>query len=113
MKNQESPTYYIVTYRDPKDGKTVNLKAKTIKDSNLGLSFIFVSDFILKGQGSSKIIDPNEEKLRNQLKDTKGLHLSIYSIIMIEEVGSNHDGLHFENDKGKILVLPSEQPHLS
>ena len=38
---------------------------------------------------------------------------SIYSIIMIEEVGSNHDGLHFENDKGKILVLPSEQPHLS
>ncbi|MBG07829.1 MAG: hypothetical protein CME68_03670 [Halobacteriovoraceae bacterium] len=113
MKNQESHTYYTVTYRDPKDGKTVNLKAKTIKDSNLGLSFIFVSDFILKGEGSSKIIDPNEEKLRNQLKDTKGIHLSIYTIIMIEENGPNHDGLHFENDKGKILVLPSEQAPLS
>ena len=113
MRSQENHTYYTVTYKDPKDGKTVHLKAKTIKDSNLGLSFIFVSDFILKGESSSKIIDPNEEKLRNQLKDTKGIHLSIYTIIMIEEIGSNHDGLHFENDKGKILVLPNEQAPLS
>ena len=73
MKKQNNNNYYTVTYRDPKDGKTVHLKANTIKDSNLGLSFIFISDFILKGEGSSKIIDPNEEKLRNQLKDTKGI----------------------------------------
>ena len=113
MSAQDQHNYYTVTYRDPKDGNTVHLKAKSIKDSNLGLSFIFISDFILKGEGSSKIIDPNEEKLRNQLKGTKGIHLSIYSIIMIEEVGPSHDGLHFENDKGKILVLPSEPAPLS
>ncbi|MEE2742497.1 MAG: DUF1820 family protein [Bdellovibrionota bacterium] len=101
-------TYYCVTYRDPKDGKNIQLKAKTIKDSNLGLSFIFISDFIFTNGANSKIIDPNEEKLKNTLKETKGLHLSIYSVIMIEEIGNNHNGLHFEKDKAKILVLPSD-----
>ena len=104
----EKDTYYCVTYRDPKDGKNIQLKAKTIKDSNLGLSFIFISDFIFSSGANSKIIDPNEEKLKNSLKETKGLHLSIYSVIMIEEIGNNHNGLHFEKDKGKILVLPSD-----
>ena len=30
----------------PQDGNTVHLKAKSSKDSNLGLSFVFISDFM-------------------------------------------------------------------
>jgi hypothetical protein len=108
MEAKENKSYYCVSYKDPIDGKNVKLKAKTIKDSNLGLSFIFISDFIFAHSGSSKIIDPSEEKLKTALKETKGLHLSIYSIIMIEEMGPHHNGLHFNQNKGKVLILPSD-----
>jgi hypothetical protein len=39
----------------------------------------------------------------------KSLHICIYNIISIEEVGEQAEGLKFQNDKSKLLLLnPSE-----
>ena len=100
-------TYYIISYRDPKDNKTLELKAKKVTDSTLGLSFIAISDFIF--DSSSLVVNPAEEDLKRKLEHVKTLHISIYSILSIEEVGAAHGGLKFKKNKSNLIVLNSSQ----
>ena len=93
----DKKNFYIINYRDPKDNKTLELKAKKVTDSTLGLSFIAISDFIF--DSSSLVVNPAEEDLKRKLEHVKTLHISIYSILSIEEVGSAHKGLKFKNNK--------------
>lgn len=99
-------TYFVIHFRDPKTNKPQSLKAKTIEDSKLGLSFISISDFIFESH--LMIIDQEEENLRKKYEHTKSLHLSIYHILSIEEVGQSNKGLTFKNDKSNILLLNRE-----
>lgn len=106
MPSKNSPSYYVVSYRDPQTSKILSLKAKTIRDSNLGLSFIFLADFIF--DTDSIVINPVAQEMKNRFNNTKGLHLSIYNVISIEEMGIENKGLQFEQDRLKVLVLPSD-----
>ena len=96
-------TCYLIKYRNPEDGKIIDLKAKKIEDSSLGLSFIAISDFIFETQ--SVLVRPEEEAKQKQFENTKTLHLSIYSILSISEVGEHPSKLEFKNDKSNLLVL--------
>ena len=113
---EENQTHFIITFRDAeklldkKEQKNVTLSVKQINDSNLGLGFIRLSGFIF--EENSLLIDPQTEKLRERFKNTKNLHLSIYNVVCIEEVGPKHGGLHFKNDKSKLHILPN-RPSLS
>ncbi|MBF0312940.1 MAG: DUF1820 family protein [Oligoflexia bacterium] len=106
----EKKGHYIITYRDAKNNKIVSLKAKSICDSNLGLSFVAISDFLF--ETSSTIINPVEDELKQRFEHTKALHISIYTILSIEEVGMDldHQGLSFKRDKHNLLVLPTDPP---
>lgn len=106
MPKSEKETYYTITYREPEEGKIVSLKAKTVTDSSLGLSFISVSDFIF--DTSPLVVNPAEEELQKRFEDVRALHLSIYTIISIEEKGTGDKGLKFKKDKSNIVVLSSE-----
>ena len=99
----------MVTYRDAKDAKVLTLKAKTVTDSTLGLSFVAISDFVFDTK--SVVINPEEEDQKRQFEGVKTLHLSIYAIISIEEVGAEHKGLKFKKDKSNLVVLSPEQQH--
>jgi hypothetical protein len=103
----DKKTFYIINYRDPKDNKTLELKAKKVTDSTLGLSFIAISDFIF--DSSSLVVNPAEEDLKRKLEHVKTLHISIYSILSIEEVGAAHRGLKFKKNKSNLIVLNSSQ----
>ena len=103
----DKKTFYIINYRDPKDNKTLELKANKVKDSTLGLSFIAISDFIF--DSSSLVVNPAEEDLKRKLEHVKTLHISIYSILSIEEVGAAHRGLKFKKNKSNLIVLNSSQ----
>lgn len=105
MKNK---TFYIINYKDPKDNKTVALKAGKVSDSSLGLSFISVSDFIF--DSGTLVVNPAEEDLKRRFEHVKTLHLSIYTILSIEEVGPDHNGLKFKKDKSNLVVLNTSQP---
>lgn len=100
----DKKTYYFISFRDPKDGKIQQIKARSVKDSNLGLSFVSISDFVF--ETSKVIIDTKEEELKKKFENTKSFHLSIYSIISIEEVGEDIAALKFEQNKNNLLVLP-------
>jgi len=102
--SKKKETFYIISYREPTEGKVQTLKAKTVTDSTLGISFIAISDFIF--ETDSLVVNPNEETRKKQFEDVKSLHLSIYTIISIEEVGKSHKGLKFKADKSNLVVLP-------
>jgi hypothetical protein len=107
MAKKKEETFFLITYRDAKDANVLTLKAKTVTDSSLGLSFVAISDFVFDTQ--SVVINPEEEDQKRQFEGVKTLHLSIYAIISIEEVGENHKGLKFKKDKSNLVVLSSEQ----
>ena len=106
MTQSSKGTYFLITYREPKDGAIMELKAKTVKDSSLGLSFIAISDFLF--DTGSRVVNPAEEDLKKRFENVKSLHLSIYMVISIEEVGMEHQGLSFKKDKSNLVVLSSE-----
>ncbi len=107
MRNKSNNSYYVITYRDQQDGSIVSLKARSVTDSSLGLSFIAISDFYF--EDSSLVVNPAEEELKTKLADVKMLHLSIYTIVSIQEVGMTNKGLAFKKDKSNLVVLPSGQ----
>jgi hypothetical protein len=106
MTQSNKDSYFIITYREPKDGAIMQLKAGTVRDSSLGLSFIAISDFLF--DTSSRVVNPAEEDLKKRFENVKSLHLSIYTIISIEEVGMEHQGLTFKKDKSNLVVLSPE-----
>ncbi len=86
------------------------LKAKRIEDSNLGLSFVRVADFIF--DTSSVLVQPTEVQLQQKLENVKGLHLSIYSIVSVEELGGpsgKGSSLKFKKNKSNLISFPSDQ----
>jgi hypothetical protein len=108
VSTKSKDTYYLISYRDPKDGQIVTLKARQVTDSSLGLSFIAISDFVFNT--GSLVVNPAEEDQKRRYEAVKTLHLSIYTIMSIEEVGQGNKGLRFKKDKSNLLVLPSTQP---
>ena len=105
MSNNARETYYLITYREPKDGQIVTLKSRRVADSSLGLSFIALSDFIF--DTDSLVVNPAEEDLKKRFAAVKTLHLSIYTVLSVEEVGPENKGLTFEKDKSNLVVFPT------
>ncbi|ABW67920.1 DUF1820 family protein [Desulfosudis oleivorans] len=101
---KKKETFYIITYRDPEEEKVRTLKARTVGDSSLGISFVAISDFVFDTQ--ALVVNPEEETRRKRLEGVKTLHLSMYLILSVQEVGKDHKGLKFEKDKSNLVVLP-------
>jgi hypothetical protein len=104
MEKKEPKTCFIVSYRDPLDSKLVELRANKVEDSELGISFVAVSDFIFERR--SPVVDPVAEDLKRKFEDVKTLHLSLYSILSIQEVGRANRGLQFKKAKSNLVMLP-------
>lgn len=102
--------HYLVTYRDQKDGSVVTIKVRGIEDSSLGLGFVALSGFIF--DQNTILVQPDEDAKRKKFENIKTLHLSIYSIISIAEMGSDTPKLAFKNDKSNLLMMqPPSSPH--
>ncbi len=107
MASKDS-SIYVVTYKDPNDGSVVTIKVRTIEDSSLGLTFIALSNF--QFETSSVLVNPEEEARQKRFQNIKTLHLSIYSIISIAEMGTETPKLAFKNDKSNLVMLPQQDP---
>lgn len=108
MSKETNDTYFVVTYRDTeKTGKTRSIKVRSIEDSSLGLTFVALSDFIFNS--SSPILDPSEDYAKQRFQKTKCLHLSIYNIICVEEVGDDNKGIVLAHDKSNIVFFNPEK----
>ena len=103
----EPKTFFIVTYRNPeKPSENITVRVRTIKDSSLGLAFVSLSDFIFHSR--SNLLNPQDEYAKKRFQKTKSLHLSIYNILSVEEVGEENQGLGLAHDKSKLLFFKPE-----
>lgn len=113
VAKKESKNYFLIHYRDPKDGSIIGLKARRIEDSTLGLSFVRISEFFF--DTNSVVVQPTEVQLEQRFEKVKSLHLSIYSIVSVEEIADGstdgkHPGLKFKKTKSNLIAFPSDTP---
>lgn len=104
----EGDTLYAITWRTPEDGSVTTLKARKVGDSELGPGFICVWDFAF--DTGSRLVDPAEEALARRYEHTRRLHLNVFSIQSIAEVGVDHPGLKLEQERSNLVVLPPPRP---
>lgn len=74
---------YKVTFLS--QGKSIELHARHVASSALW-GFTEVGDLVFDPPGDGLVVDPTEERLREEFKDTNVLHLPMQAIVRIEEV---------------------------
>jgi hypothetical protein len=65
-------------------GKVYELYAKRVEASDL-YGFTFIADLVFDSF-DSMLVDPTEERLKEEFNGTQGLHLPMHSIVRVEEV---------------------------
>ena len=78
-----SKKLYKVTFLS--QGKTLELYARHVASSGLW-GFTEVGDLVFDQQGEGVVIDPTEERLREEFSNTRVLHLPMQCIVRVEEV---------------------------
>lgn len=78
-----SKTLYKVTFLS--NGKVYELHARQVSASEVW-GFTAIADLVFDADGASLVIDPIEERLRDEFANTKVLHLPMHAIMRIEEV---------------------------
>jgi len=94
-------SHYAISFRDPEEGEIVTLKARKVEDSELGLGFICISEFLFETRGS--VVNPKEEDLARRFENVRRLHLNLYRILAIEERGAER--LELEADRSRLVLL--------
>lgn len=74
---------YRITFLS--QGKSIELYAREVSSSGLW-GFVEVGDLVFEPAGEGLVIDPTEERLREEFVGTKRLHLPMHSVVRIEEV---------------------------
>ena len=104
----EQETYFVVTYRNPeKSGENITVRVRSIQDSSLGLAFVSLSDFVFHSR--SALLNPQDEYAKKRFQKTKSLHLSIYNILSVEEIGEDNTGLQLAEEKSKLLLFDPDK----
>ncbi|MDO1530619.1 DUF1820 family protein [Fulvimonas sp. R45] len=66
-------------------GKCYELYARHVASSALW-GFTEVGELVFEPAGEGLVIDPTEERLREEFKDTRVLHLPMQAVLRVEEV---------------------------
>ena len=75
-----TPTYKIIFHNQ---GQIYEIYARQIYQSDL-YGFIEVEEYVF-GERSQTIVDPAEEKLKNQFSGVKRSYIPLHSVIRIDE----------------------------
>ena len=98
---------YKVTFLS--QGKTLEVYARHVGSSELW-GFTEVGELVFE-PSDGVVVDPTEEKLRDEFKDTKMLHLPMQCIVRIEEVEKRGPLSIRDAQSGeKIMPFPMAPP---
>lgn len=101
---RKDQSLFRVTYRDVTTDKFVVIKVRRISDSSLGPAFVEMSDFVF--DADSLIVNPQEEEMKEHFSAVRRMHLAIYHIVSVEELGAGRSGLKLQRGKTNVVVLP-------
>ncbi|MFT3790770.1 MAG: DUF1820 family protein [Rudaea sp.] len=99
----KSKKLYKVTFLS--QGKTLELYAHQVASSALW-GFTEVGEIVFDSQGEGVVIDPTEERLREEFGNTRVLHLPIQCILRVEEVDRRAPLAIRDATSGEKVVTP-------
>ena len=105
-KTMRSKKLYKVTFLS--QGKTLEVYARHVGSSALW-GFTEVGDLLFE-QGEGVVVDPTEERLRDEFGATKRLHLPMQSILRVEEVERRGAARIRDAASGEAVVTPFPMP---
>jgi hypothetical protein len=103
----KSKKLYKVTFLS--QGKTLELYARHVGSSGLW-GFTEISDIDFDSQSEGIVIDPTEERLREEFKNTRVLHLPIQCVVRVEEVEKREPLVIRDAANGERVVTPFPMP---
>jgi len=90
-------------------GKVYELYCHDVNSSNLW-GFIEISGLVF-GEGDGLVIDPTEEKMRDEFKDVDVLHLPMHSVVRVERVKRKGKAVIRDRESGeKVTPFPISPP---
>ena len=90
-------------------GKVYELFSQGVSSSGLW-GFIEVSDLVFDA-GEGLVVDPTEERMRQEFADARVLHLPIQTVLRIEEVEKRGPCLIRDRESGeKVTPFPISPP---
>ncbi len=91
-------------------GKVYELFARQVSGSELSYGFIEVSELVFEGE-DSVVIDPTEERMREEFADVEVLHIPMHSVIRVEQVRKRGTCVIRDSETGeKVTQLPVDGP---
>jgi len=98
----EKPLYKIIFLNH---GKVYELYSEGVTSSGL-FGFVEVSNLVFES-GDALVVDPTEEKLRQEFENAKVLHLPIQSVLRVEEVDKRGQCIIRDRKSGeKVTPFP-------
>ena len=106
---EDKPLYKIIFLNH---GKVYELYSEGVNSSGLW-GFIEVSGLVFE-QGEGLVVDPTEEKMRQEFESARVLHLPIQSVLRVEEVEKRGQCLIRDRKSGeKVTPFPISPPNRS
>jgi hypothetical protein len=106
---ENKPLYKIIFLNH---GKVYELYSEGVTSSGLW-GFIEVSDLVFE-KGEGLVVDPTEEKMRQEFEHARVLHLPIQSVLRVEEVEKRGQCLIRDRKSGeKVTPFPISPPNRS
>jgi hypothetical protein len=102
-----SKTLYKVTFLN--HGKVYELYARHVGASNTMWGFTEVGELVFDLH-EGLVVDPTEERLRDEFGNTRMLHLPMQSVVRIEEVEKKGQSAIRDAASGEKVVTPFPLP---
>jgi hypothetical protein len=104
----KKPLMFKVTFLN--QGKVYELYARRVAASALW-GYTEIADLVFDPPGAGLVVDPTEERLRDEFKDTRVLHLPMHAVVRVEEVERRGTLAIRDSESGeKIMPFPLMPP---
>lgn len=101
---------YKVTFHN--QGKVYELFCEVVEGSPLSYGFMSLSK--LSFVDNAVVIDPTEERLREEFADVEVLHLPNHAVIRVEQVKQRGTCVIRDRESGeKVMPFPMDRPRRS
>ena len=98
---------YRITFHN--QGQVYELYAKSV-DSGAMYAFVAVEDVVF-GEHTELVVDPSEEKLKDEFRDVKKTYIPMHAVIRIDEVSKQGTNKIIESgESGNITPFPVTMP---
>jgi hypothetical protein len=101
----EKQVYKIIFFQQ---GEVYEIFAKSVGQGNL-FGFVEVEDIVF-GERSQILVDPSEDRLKNEFKGVRRVYVPLHSVVRIDQVEKEGVGRITDRPKGEGTLTPFPSP---